>query len=147
MSGAKCHNCGQHCDTLYVVFDRTDLLCALCHPSMDEAQFRRETLHSLRKLEGLLVNLTSRVNTVIDKENQMSAELDALKQQVADTIGVEQSAVALLTGVNAKLQALADQLAAAGIDNAAVVALSSDLKTNTDALAAAVAANPAPPTP
>ena len=62
-------------------------------------------------------------------------EFDALVAQVAATVGVEQSAKALIDGFAAKL-------AAAGVDPVKLAALASDLKTNSDALAASVAANP-----
>ena len=62
-------------------------------------------------------------------------EFDALVAQVAATVGVEQSAKTLIDGFAAKL-------AAAGVDPVKLAALASDLKTNSDALAASVAANP-----
>ena len=65
----------------------------------------------------------------------MSAEFDALTAQVAATVGVETSAKALIDGFAAKL-------AAAGTDPVKLAALSADLKTSSDALAASVAANP-----
>ena len=122
-----------HDDELHHMRRRSDIPAALYRIERD-----------VRSIRSAVNYLLQRVQLVIDKENTMSAELDALKAQVAETIGVEQSAVTLLNGVNAKLTDLANQLAAAGIDNAAVLALSADLKSNTDALAAAVAANPAP---
>ena len=63
------------------------------------------------------------------------AEFDALVAQVAATVGVEQSAKALIDGFAAKL-------AAAGVDPVKLAALAADLKSNSDALAASVAANP-----
>lgn len=65
----------------------------------------------------------------------MSAEFDTLSAQVSATVGVEQSAKALIDGFAAKL-------AAAGTDPVKLSALANDLKTNSDALAASVAANP-----
>ena len=75
----------------------------------------------------------------------MSKELDDLVVVVTETEGVMDSAVAALNGYNARLDALAEQLAAAGIDNSLVVGMSTELKAKTDALAVAIAANPGPP--
>jgi hypothetical protein len=90
-------------------------------------------------------HILSLLAKVLKKEKQMSAELDELQAEVTATEGVEQSAVTLIQGIAAQLTALAAQLAAAGIDNAAVLAMRDSLATSTDALAAAVAANPLPP--
>lgn len=75
----------------------------------------------------------------------MSAELDQLAQEVAETKGVQESAVALLLGVQAQLADLAAQLEAEGIDNARVLALAAELDASTNALADAVAAVPQEP--
>jgi hypothetical protein len=63
------------------------------------------------------------------------AEFDELVQQVKATVGLEKSAKALIDGFAAKL-------AAAGVDPVKLAALSTELKTNSDDLAASVAANP-----
>ena len=75
-----------------------------------------------------------------EMETRIMSALDDLKAQVEATKTVEASAVVLIKG-------LSDQLAAAvaANDTAAITALSADLKTNTDALAAAIPANTAPP--
>jgi hypothetical protein len=70
---------------------------------------------------------------------KMATELDALKAQVAETLGVEQSAVTLLLGIVDKIAALV----AAGGSPADFTKLATDLKTSADSLAAAVAAVPA----
>lgn len=70
----------------------------------------------------------------------MAQELDDLTAEVAEVDSVEQSAITLING-------LAAQLAAAGTDPVKLKALRDDLKTNADALAAAVAANTAPAPP
>jgi len=68
-------------------------------------------------------------------------DLTALTAQVAENTTVEASAVTLIQG-------LAAALAAAGTDPVALGALQTQLKTSSDALAAAVAANtPAAPAP
>ena len=72
------------------------------------------------------------------------ADLTALTAEVARDTTVEESAVTLIQG-------LAAQIAAAGTDPVKLAALQAQLKTSTDALAAAVAANtsttPPPATP
>ena len=68
------------------------------------------------------------------------AALDDLKAQVAQNKTVIDSALALIAGI-------ADRIAAAGTDPAALADLTAQLKSEDDALAAAVATNtPAPPT-
>jgi len=64
----------------------------------------------------------------------MSAELDTLKAEVARNTDVEKSAVALLQGLKA-------QLDAAGTDPVALKALSDQLGSNDADLAAAIVAN------
>lgn len=62
------------------------------------------------------------------------ALLDDLKAQVERNAAVDQSAISLLKGLKA-------QLDAAGTDPVALKALSDELGANTDSLAAAVVAN------
>ena len=69
----------------------------------------------------------------------MSAELDALTAQVHANTNVVQGAVALINGIS-------DRIKAAGADPAALQALTTELDTQDQALAAAVAAN-TPATP
>ncbi|HXI77937.1 MAG TPA: hypothetical protein VNH21_12415 [Steroidobacteraceae bacterium] len=64
----------------------------------------------------------------------MSAQMDALTAQVAASRTVIDSAVTLINGI-------ADRIAAAGVDPAALDALTTDLKAETDSLSTAVAAN------
>lgn len=64
----------------------------------------------------------------------MTTALEDLKTQVAANTSVTGSALVLIKG-------LADKLAAAGTDPAALAALAAELKTSDEALAAAVAAN------
>ncbi len=91
---------------------------------------------ALRRIEGDLYVLTQLVR--IQGANEM-AVLDALQAQVEAQTTVEQSAVTLIQG-------LAAQIAAAGTDPAKLAALTQQLKTSADALAAAVSANtPAAP--
>jgi len=67
----------------------------------------------------------------------MSAQLDALTAQVAATITIEQSAILLIQGLAAQIEALKT-------DPAALQALSDSLKGSADTLAAAVTANTTP---
>jgi hypothetical protein len=82
---------------------------------------------------------------LIEKVHQMSEVLDHLTAQVARVESVNQSAVTLLQGLHtALIEALAKQ--GSGEDPQAVQALADRLAADTDALAAAVAANTeAPP--
>lgn len=67
--------------------------------------------------------------------------VDTLVTEVSETVTVQGSAIALLNGLSAIITDVKAQLAAAGIDNATLNQLSTDLDTNTNALAAAVTAN------
>jgi hypothetical protein len=67
---------------------------------------------------------------------------DDLKTEVAETKGVAQSAIVLIQGIIAKLVALGDAPTAEQLN-----AVRDDLKIDTDALAAAVAANQMPGNP
>jgi hypothetical protein len=68
------------------------------------------------------------------------APLDDLTAQVTATVGTEQSAITLIQG-------LAAALTAAAGDPAKIAAIVAQLNTSAAALAAAVAANPAPVAP
>lgn len=72
---------------------------------------------------------------------RMSAQLDALAVQVAETNTVIGSAVTLIQGIAAQLAAVQAELAALGIDNTRLNELATSLDTTEQALAAAVAAN------
>jgi hypothetical protein len=72
------------------------------------------------------------------------ADTTGIAAQVETTVGVEASAAALISGFQARLDAAIAEAVAAN-DNAdltALTALSDELKASSDALAAAVAANP-----
>jgi hypothetical protein len=92
----------------------------------------------LEKLDKILSNQKRFHKELIT----MSAELDLLAQEVAETKGVQESVIVLLQGIQVKLDALAAELEAEGIDNAKVLALSEELSDSTDALAAAAATIP-----
>lgn len=83
-----------------------------------------------------------KLDVIIAKEDAMAGELAALQQKVAETIGIEQSALVLIQGFKAAL----DAAIAAG-NPQALVDLSAQLDAADQALAAGIAANPLPPTP
>jgi hypothetical protein len=107
---------------------------------VDEFFFRKKTEKQLTQIIKLLKELTQEVY-------DMSIELDALVAQVTETQGIEQSVIVLLQGIQTQLTALEAELAAQAIDTSTVVALKDDLHASEEALAAAVAAFPVPPTP
>lgn len=89
-----------------------------------------------------LAGLKQLIQAVIHKEDQIMEELDQLKAQVTANTTVIGSAKTLIIGIKQKL----DAAIAAGPE--ALKALSAELKTADDDLAAAVAANtPAESTP
>ena len=98
-------------------------------------------LERARRLEDLF---SSRMDFLLHLvEKHIMAALDDLKREVAETKTISASAIALIEGLKAKL----DEAIATG-DPAALQALSDELDTQGNALAAAVTANtPASPTP
>ena len=64
----------------------------------------------------------------------MSAELDAITQQVHSNSDAIQSAITLINGI-------ADRIEAAGVDRQALVALTDELRSKDEDLSAAVVAN------
>lgn len=92
----------------------------------------------LDRLERKVDTILRRVGEILLTEDTMSVELDNLEKQVRQNSDLETSAVTLIKG-------LADQLAAAKDDPTKIVALTNELKTKADALAAAITANTTPP--
>lgn len=76
---------------------------------------------------------------ILNNQKLIMASLDTLTAEVARNTTVEKSALALIQGLKA-------QLDAAGTDPVALKALSDQLAANDDDLAAAVAANTPAPT-
>jgi predicted nucleic acid-binding Zn-ribbon protein len=96
--------------------------------------FKCEVIERLKRVEAKL-------DQILQQEQTMSKELDALTTQVKQNTDLEQSAVTLIKG-------LADQIAAAKDDPVRIDALTQELKTKADALAQAITANTPPaPTP
>jgi hypothetical protein len=71
---------------------------------------------------------------ILNRLENIMAELDDLKAQVEANRTVSQSALTLINGIAARI-------AAAGTDPAALKSLTDSLKSDDDALAAAVTAN------
>lgn len=95
--------------------------------------------HGDYRLDEMLANLKHLKLLLIRQGVAMSAELDALKSQVASNSSVVDSAVTLINGIAARIDAA---VAGAGaVDKQALVDLSAELKAKDAALAAAVAAN------
>jgi hypothetical protein len=87
---------------------------------------------SLEKLDTVIRLL----RFIVRKEEMMAGELDALRVQVSRNAEVDASAIVLLRGIKAAL----DAAIAAG-DPAALTELSNSLGASTDALAQAVTEN------
>jgi hypothetical protein len=87
-----------------------------------------------------LDRIETMLRTILNLEQKMSAELDALQAAVTNEDTVIDSAITLIQG-------LAAQIAANATDPAKLKALADDVNAKAQALAAAVAANtPASPT-
>lgn len=86
----------------------------------------------LKKLKKAVKNLTQYIQ---ERDAFMTQELDALTLEVSETNTIMQSAVVLIQGLAAQLEAIAD-------DPAAILQLAADLDAQSDALAAAIAAVP-----
>lgn len=85
----------------------------------------------------------SLVKEVLHEVHAMSAQLDALTAAVAQNTTITESAITLITGLKAQL----DAAIANGSDPAALVALSDSIGAETAKLAAAVSANTPTPAP
>lgn len=96
---------------------------------------------TIERIESKLNLALQLLSTILQREKTMSVALDNLKQQVANTQGIEQSAVTLIQGIANQMQ---------GSGDADVQALADELQAAAAPLAAAVTANapaaPAQPT-
>lgn len=79
-------------------------------------------------------NLKNKLNYIIERLHKMSQELDQLTAQVKANSDLLDSATALINGIAARIEA-------AGVDPVKLQALTAELKTKDDVLAAAVVAN------
>lgn len=91
----------------------------------------------LTGFQAQLDRIESQLKQNFQQEKQMSQTLDELQAEVSRDGEVVSSAVTLLTGLTTKI----NELIAAGNNDPALAALRDSLKTNTDSLASAVAAN------
>lgn len=86
----------------------------------------------LRTVQRIEKRLAAVLVIIMTMEDRMSAELENLTREVAESRGVTESAVALITG-------LAEQIRELKNDPAALEALAEDLDQQQQALAGAVA--------
>lgn len=101
--------------------------------------FRRDS--EILKLMMIKLDVVVQAITIImELEAKMSAEMDRLEAEVAETGTVVDSVIVLLQGI-------AQQLQDAGTDRAKLDQLASDLDAKTNALAEAAATVPPQPTP
>lgn len=107
----------------------------------------RETVGFRSALLGQLTGIREAVTRLEHALERIMADLSALTAEVKENTDVTQSAVTLLNGLAARVQELADELAAAGTDASAVQALADELNASTDSLTAAVTANTPAETP
>jgi hypothetical protein len=85
--------------------------------------------------------ILAKLDEILAKENAMAGELATLQTEVEETKTIMGSAIVLIQGLKAALDA-------AGSDPAALAALSAELDAKQQELAAAITANtPTPPTP
>lgn len=89
----------------------------------------------IKKLDKIIKIL----DQIVNKENEMSIQLDNLTAEVTETRTIIDSAILLIQGLAARLEEIAD-------DPAAIQALADELNVKSEALAAAIAAVP-PVTP
>ena len=90
--------------------------------------------------EKILKEIVEKVNSLNSKIDKMGQELDTLTTEVSETATVIDSAVVLLKGLKAALDA-------AGTDPAKLAALSASLDSKQSELAAAIAENTPAATP
>lgn len=93
----------------------------------------------LNKVQKRLSQIEQNLSLLLNLEENMTVELEALTAEVAETRGVMDSAVVLLQG-------LSDYIKAHANDPAALMALTADLDAKSNELAQAVVNNPVPTT-
>jgi hypothetical protein len=91
----------------------------------------------LGKIQKQLNQIEQTLSFIMDSEEHMTAELDALTAEVNEVEGVMDSAVVLLQG-------LSDYIREHANDPAALTALADSLEAKEQALAQAIANNPVP---
>jgi len=98
-----------------------------------------------------LASMSSKIDYISGRQDEMSQVVDELVLQVTNTVGVVESATVALNGVIARLDALIAEEQSEGGDTAKLEALRTELVDATGPLAEAVAAvppvDPVEPTP
>lgn len=97
----------------------------------------RHQAGSLLRIERVVSRVAADVRRLTKQGENMSQELDDLKAEVTVVRTVEESAITLISGIAARIQAAID----AGGTAADFIAMKADLDASSNALAAAVAAN------
>lgn len=94
-----------------------------------------------------LKRIEAKLDYLIEKENQMSATLDQVVQDVSDETTLESSIVTLLDGIQAQLTAALAGTTISAANQTKIDAIFSGLEANKTALSAAIIANtPVTPT-
>lgn len=96
--------------------------------------------HALYRIERKLDLIHALLKLILRKEDTIMADLTQLTADVAAETAADQSAITLLQGLKAALDA-------AGTDPVALKALSDSIEANTSALSAAITANTPTSTP
>ena len=94
-----------------------------------------------------IINLNRKITKLM---SALDDKITALQQTVTAEEGVEDSAIALINGIGAEIQAAVQAALAQGATQAQLQALTdlgTSIQTKSQALAAAVAANQPPPQP
>jgi hypothetical protein len=94
------------------------------------------------------LRLQTAFSQLIKEYTLVAQEIDDLTVEVTETVGIMNSALALINGINARIQAAVDAALEANptVDLSGLVTLKTELDASSSALAAAVSAN-SPPTP
>ena len=85
-------------------------------------------------LEVRLSDISRKLDLVLNQQEKIMANIEALVSQVAANATVIDSAIVLINGIAARIDA-------AGVDPVKLAALVDELKAKDDALAVAIAAN------
>jgi hypothetical protein len=108
----------------------------------DKTRWCKSPSEMPREIPALAIFPT--LQLIVDLLENIMSELSDLQDQVAATIGIEQSAVTLIQGLAAKIDALVANAGTGGVDPAELTKLKDALKSEADALAAAVTAGARP---
>lgn len=95
----------------------------------------------LKEIKEELVSVRATLATILEKEEKLMIDLVVLQAEVMEVKTVNDSVVALLTGLSAKLAALAAEVAGNPAAQTKINELATNLDLQSKALAAAVLAN------